>query len=99
MPMRHKNHEPPTMIRVIQTLLLAALLCGSTSADSATASSVLARVREASGGAAWSPVGEIFSEGQEAAVGLTAAWRLREDLRNGRFAQTSNFAVFRTADV
>jgi hypothetical protein len=69
------------------------------SAHAQSTAEVLAQAREASGGPAWSHVRALEIDGREFAEGLQGDWRSVEDLQTGRFAQASDFGIFRTADI
>jgi hypothetical protein len=78
-------------------LITFALFNGPASAEGS--SELLAKVRVASGGTAWDGIRTIRGEGVETAAGLQGRWLVTQDLTHGRFAQFSDFGVFRTADV
>jgi hypothetical protein len=78
-------------------LIAFALFTGPVSAESG--SELLAQIRAASGGEAWDGIRTIRAEGVETAAGLQGPWLVIQDLAHGRFAQFSDFRVFRTADV
>ena len=78
-------------------LVAFTLFGGPVSAEGA--SELLDRVRAASGGTAWDGIRTIRAEGIETAAGLHGPWLVTQDLTHGRFAQFSDFGVFRTADV
>lgn len=81
------------------TALLGFLLSGAVSAQAdESAASLLARVRAASGGAAWDGIGGLGAKGIEKASGLSADWRLDLDLRDGRSRQSADFGVVRYAE-
>lgn len=51
-----------------------------------SAAALLARVRAASGGASWNPVGEVVASGPAVSSGLRGVGETRYDVRGGRYA-------------
>ena len=80
-------------------LFLIALALFTTPVSAEGGSELLAQVRAASGGGAWDGIRTIRGQGVETAAGLQGPWLMTQDLSHGRFAQFSDFGVFRTADV
>jgi hypothetical protein len=87
---------PGSVVRTVCALFGVAFAC---LAHAQTSAGVLSDARAAAGGSAWSQVAEISSEASELSASLEARCSLREDVHKGRFAQTCDFGVFRTADV
>ena len=80
------------------SLVVSFCMTGLGTAEARTALSVLRDAGLASGVGPGMAIGAIRSSGVEAADGLRGEWSLDEDTRTGRFAQRSDFGVFRAAD-
>jgi hypothetical protein len=95
----HRNRRP-NQESAMRTLLLmtvavtvawigpASALLAQASPDAAT---MLAQMREASGGAAWSHVAEILEHGSMKENGFTGQRTQGEDLKTGNYAFTADF--------
>jgi PDZ domain-containing protein/aspartyl protease len=77
--------------------LVAAILALPVRAE--TSAEILALARAASGGNAWSRIRAIEIEGTISTGGLQGGWKRAEDLGKGRFAEYSDFGVYRDAVI
>lgn len=79
----------------MRTVLIMTIFCGcacaASSQDSIDAVTVLAQMREASGGAAWGRAAEILERGSMLENGFTGQYSLGEDLKTGGYAFTAVF--------
>jgi hypothetical protein len=90
--MRHRLSIPGTLVLIFLALAV------SVPAQAKDAAQVLERAKAASGGARWDAAAGLHLDGEKSAGGLSGAWSTVQDLRRGRYSESSRLGAFEQAE-
>ncbi|MEO8924645.1 MAG: aspartyl protease family protein, partial [Caldimonas sp.] len=94
------KHLAGALVLLIATAVnpLAVAAAAPSVAATELATSTLAAVRRAGGGAAWQRFAMLAAQGRIVTSGLPGRWRRVDDLRGGRYSTATDVSAFRVAE-